>query len=273
MTPLEKYNYFSDLHNPGNCFIMANAWNAGSAAILQQAGIKAIGTTSAGMAYAHAFPDSQGIYSMEMAIAETTEIADAVNLPVSVDSENCYADDPENVAINITKLAATGVAGISIEDLGPDTPQYDLKLAIERVAAAKEAIDNLETPVWLTARAECYLINHPEPFAEAVKRLNSFRAAGADCLYAPGIRDIKTIAELVKEVDGPINVVMGLSGKPIHFDELAEVGVARISIGGSLARATLGLIQKAAREMLDQGSFDFAAGQIPDADLCRFFEK
>ncbi len=270
-----KAKKFQQLHEDGNCFIMANAWNAGSAVILEQAGFKAIGTTSAGIAYSHGLADAEAALSFESALQETREIADAVDIPLSMDSENAYADEPEGVFENLQRIAASGVVGASIEDYSgdPENPFYDLELAVERVQAAKDAVRDLGYPFVLTARAECYLYGHADPFRESVLRINRYREVGADCLYVPGIRDIQTIRELVGACDGPVNVVMGLAGTPISLAELRQAGVARISIGGSLARATFGLVRRAATEMLEQGSFGFASGQIADAELCRLFSK
>ena len=275
MTPtlIEKAGRFQALHDRGNCFIMPNAWNPGSAVLLEQAGFDAIATTSAGIAFSRGLADAEGLLSFDDALAETGAIASATELPLSMDSENGYAHEPEAVHVNMTRIAATGVVGASIEDYcgNPDKPLYDIELAVERVHAARQALNDLDYPFVLTARAECYLYGHPDPFRESVERVNRYREAGADCLYVPGIRDIDTIRELVNAVDGPVNVVMGLAGKPVSLAELRDAGVVRISIGGSLARATFGLIRRAASEMLEQGTFDYAAGQIPDAELCRLF--
>jgi 2-methylisocitrate lyase-like PEP mutase family enzyme len=258
------------LHQDG-CFVMANAWSAGSALLLEQAGFKAIGTSSAGLAYNHALADAS--LPFELALQDTAEIVAAVDIPVSMDAENGYADSPEAVYDNMGLIAATGVAGASIEDYtgNRDNPFYNIDEAVERVQAAHDALSDLDYPVTLTARAECYLYGHPDAFAESVKRVNRYREAGADCLFVPGVRDIETISALIKEVDGPVNVVMGLSGSPMTVDELASVGVTRISVGGSLARATFGLVRRAAQEMLEKGTFTYSEQQIPDAELCRLF--
>lgn len=271
----QKAIEFQQLHAGGNCFIMANAWNAGSAALLEQSGFNAIGTTSAGIAYSHAYADAEAAVSIELALQETSEIVNAVGIPVSMDSENAYADAPPAVFDNMKRIAETGVVGASIEDYCGDRrqPLYPIELAVDRVRAAKEAVSELDYPFVLTARAECYLYGSSNPFKESVERINLYREAGADCLFVPGIRDIETIRELVAAVDGPVNVVMGLSGTPVSLAELRHAGVTRISIGGSLARATLGLVRHAAQEMLEQGSFNFANQQIPDAELCELFAK
>lgn len=271
----DKATKFQNLHRSGGTFIMANAWNAGSAVILEDAGFDAIGTTSAGIAYSHAVPDYEGELSFDSSLLESQRIAHAVAIPVSMDAENGYADSAESVHENIKLIVKTGVVGASIEDYTgtKSKPLYDIELAEERIRSAKEAVNSLGYPFTITARAECYLTGHKDPFKEAVDRVNRYRSAGADCLFVPGIKDIDTIKRLVKEVDGPVNVVMGLTGAPITIDELRDAGVARVSIGGSLARATFGLVRRAAKEMLEQGSFEFSKLQIADDELCSLFSK
>ncbi len=272
---LDKANKFRSLHLSGETFIMANAWNAGSAVLLEEAGFSAIGTTSAGIAFSHALPDYEGALSFDVALADTRAIAEVVSIPVSMDAENGYGDSPQAVFDNMKRIAATGVVGANIEDYSgnKDKPLYDIELAADRIRCAKEAVADLSYPFTLTARAECYLTGHPEPFDESVKRVNRYRQAGADCLFVPGIKDIETIKQLVQAVDGPVNVVMGLSGAPISLAELRDAGVSRMSIGGSLARATFGLIRRAAREMLDNGTFEFSSQQIADEELCQLFSR
>lgn len=268
-----KSSAFLQMHLSGETFVMANAWNAGSAVLLQEAGFKAIGTTSAGIAFERALPDYACALPFCTALEQTRKIVESVDLPVSMDSENGYGHSPETVHTNMLQIAESGVAGASLEDFSgsKEIGMYDLEVAVERVRAAKQAALDSDDPFVLTARSECYLCRHPDPFAESVKRVNLYREAGADCLYVPGITDIETIKRLVAEVDGPVSVVMGLAGKPMSVAELQDVGVARISIGGSLARATLGLIRRAAREILDEGTFNYSTQQIPDAELCRLF--
>ena len=239
----QKATSFEQLHKNGETFIMANAWNAGSAVILEQAEFKAIGTTSAGIAFSHALPDYEGLLSFGQALEETQKIVQAVNVPVSMDAENGYGDSPEDVFDNMKMIASTGVCGANIEDHpgSSELQLYDFELAADRIRAAKESTSELDYPFMLTARAECYLTSHPDAFAESVKRVNRYREAGADCLFVPGIKDIETIKQLVKETDAPINVVMGLSGTPITLSELRDAGVTRISIGGSLASGNIRL--------------------------------
>ena len=270
-----KGQIFKQLHQSDELFVMPNAWNAGSALMLAAEGFKAVGTTSAGIAYGLGIPDYEGLLSRDDALEEARRIAAKINIPVSVDAENGYGHDPETVAQTIRLVAESGAVGANIEDYAATNQKklYDIAFSVERIKAARAASDALNFPFTLTARAECYLIGHPDPFAESVERANAYREAGADCLFVPGVKDVKTIAALVKEIDGPINVVMGLVGEPISVKQLADVGVRRISIGGSLARATFGLIRQAAQEIQQQGSFDYAKQQIPDSELCEFFSN
>jgi len=252
---------------------MANAWSAGSAYLLQEAGFKAIGTTSAGIAFSHALPDYAGTLPFETALEDTRRICAAVSVPVNMDAENCYGHSADDVRANMLRIVQSGVVGANIEDYSGDTAIgiYDKELAIDRIRAAREGADTTTQRFVLTARSECFLAGHPNAFAESVERVNAYHAAGADCLFVPGLPDLETIRQFVSEVAGPVNVVMGLSGQPIPLSALQDAGVSRISIGGSLARATLGLVRRAATEMLQQGTFSYADGQIPDRDLCNLF--
>ena len=271
----DKATQFQNLHVSGDAFIMANAWNAGSAVILAEAGFGAIGTTSAGIAFSHALPDYEGKLPFDTALLETRKIAEAVAVPVSMDAENGYGNSAESVFENMKRIAKTGVVGASIEDYSgnKNNPLYSIDLAVERIRSAKEAVADLGYPFTLTARAECFLTGHHNAFSESIHRVNRYREAGADCLFVPGINTIEVIRELVREVDGPVSVVMGLSGMPISFAELKGAGVARISIGGSLARATFGFVRSAAQEMLLKGTFEYSNQQIADDELCRLFTK
>jgi 2-methylisocitrate lyase-like PEP mutase family enzyme len=276
--PSEQYSkgqIFKQLHQTDELFVMPNAWNAGSARMLAAEGFKAIGTTSAGIAFGLGIPDYEGLLSRDDALDEARRIVGRINIPVSVDAENGYGHDPETVAETIRLVAKTGAVGANIEDYATTNQSnlYDFELAVERIKAARAAADSLDIPFTLTARAECYLIGHPDPFTESVKRANAYREVGADCLFVPGIKDVRTIAAMVKEIDGPINVVMGLVGEPISVKQLADLGVRRVSIGGSLARATFGMIRKAAKEIQQKGSFEYAKQQIPDSELCEFFSN
>ncbi|MDE0695974.1 MAG: isocitrate lyase/phosphoenolpyruvate mutase family protein [Boseongicola sp.] len=265
---------FKDLHAADGIFVMPNAWNAGSARMLEAAGFAAVGTTSAGIAFGLGLPDYEGALTREAALEEACRIAGAVRVPVSVDAENGYGHAPEDVAETILRVADAGAVGASIEDFSASFGAgglYDRALSVERVEAAAAAAASLPFPFTLTARAECYLSGHANPFEESVARVVSYRDAGADCLYVPGIADAETIGRLVKEVEAPVNVVVGLAGNPLSVSQLEDLGVKRVSIGGSLARATFGLVRRAAEEIRDRGTFTFSDSQVPDAELCRFF--
>ena len=270
-----KGQAFKDLHSDDGIFVMPNAWNVGSACMLEAAGFPAVGTTSAGIAYCLGLPDYEGALSRDAALEETGRIAGALRIPVSVDAENGYGHTPDEVAETIRRVADTGAVGASIEDYAAAYGTgglYDRALSVERIEAAATAAASLAFPFTLTARAECYLVGHPKPFEESVARVNMYREAGADCLYVPanqGRRDHRQAGE--GRSDGPVNVVMGLAGSPMSVNQLEDRGVKRVSIGGSLARATFGLIRRAAEEMRGHGTFTYSGQQVPDAELCRFF--
>lgn len=270
-----KAERFGALHREPGCFVMPNPWNAGSARILAAAGFPALATTSAGIAFGLGLPDYADRVPRARMLEECAAIAAAVDLPVSGDLEAGYGDRPEDVAETVRLAIAAGLAGGSIEDhrAGTGPPLYELEEAAERIAAARAAIDAAGLPFVLTARAECYLTGHPEPFKESVRRLNAYREAGADCLYAPGQKGIEEIGALVREVAGPVNVVMGLAGHDLSVDALAQCGVKRISIGGSLARAGLELVKAAGEEMRDLGTFSFAERRYPGWDINTFMGK
>lgn len=273
MEQRQKGQIFRELHAAPGVVLMPNAWDAGSARMLAAAGFAAIGTTSAGIAFSRGVPDYDGRVTRPEMLDCVGRIAAAVDLPVSADLEAGYGIAPQDVAQTIALFIQAGVVGGNIEDYSGDarSPLFDAALASERIAAARQAADSSGFPFTLTARTDCYLAGVDDPFSEAVRRSNAYREAGADCLFVPGIKDAATIAALVREIDGPLSVVMGLAGATLTVAELAALGVKRISIGGSLARATFGLIRRAAQEMREQGSFTFADQQIPDSKLCRFF--
>lgn len=272
-TQIQHGERFRALHADPQTFLMPNAWDPGSACMLATGGFQCLATTSAGIAYSLGQPDFEGRVSRSQMMERIRVIAAAVDLPVSADLEAGFGAAPQDVAETIRLAIQAGVVGGNIEDLSgdPHTPLFDIGLAAERIRAAREAADGSGIPFTLTARTDCYLAGLPSPFAEAVRRANLFREMGADCLFVPGIKDAETIAALAREIDGPINVVMGLTGSAFTVSQLSDLGVKRISIGGSLARSALGLIRRAAQEMREHGSFSFAQQQIPDAELCNFY--
>ncbi|MES2878761.1 MAG: isocitrate lyase/phosphoenolpyruvate mutase family protein [Pseudomonadota bacterium] len=269
----QRGELFRELHEGPKTFLMPNAWDPGSACLLGAAGFQCLATTSAGIAYSLGQPDIEGRVSRSQMMERIHLIASAVDLPVSADLEAGFGTAPHEVAETIRLAIQAGVVGGNIEDLSgdPQTPLLDIALSGERIRAAREAADRSGIAFTLTARTDCYLAGVPDPFAEAVRRANFFREMGADCLFVPGIKDAETIAALAREINGPINVVMGLTGNAFTVAQLGALGVQRISIGGSLARSALGLVRRAAQEMMEQGSFRFAEQQIPDAELCSFF--
>ena len=272
-TQLAKAQKFRDLHTQSGIFLMPNAWDPGSARMLASSGFPAIATTSAGIAFSLGVPDYVGAVSQTEMVACIHRIARSVELPVSADLEAGYGAEPAHVAKTIELAVAAGVVGGNIEDFTGDssTPLFDTALATERIRAARAAADVGGVPFTLTARTDCFLAKTENPFSEAVRRANMYREAGADCLFVPGASDPSTIAELVKEIDGPLTVVMGLTGLSLTISQLQDMGVKRVTIGGSLARATYGLIRQASQEMALYGSFDYSSQQIPNAELCAFF--
>lgn len=273
MNQKEKAELFRKLHTIDDIFLMPNAWNAGSACLLAAAGFFSIATTSAGIAYSAGRPDYEGKVSRDEMLEAVRLIAGSVDIPVSADLEAGYGESPEQVGETIALAVKAGVVGANIEDYrgGAQSPLYEKAVSVDRIKAARKAADASGIPFTLTARTDCFMVGMSDPFAEAVERANLYRAAGADCLFIPGAKDIATIAALVREIDGPLTVVMGFSGPSMTVAELKAVGVRRISIGGSLARATFGLIRRAAQEMREQGTFSFADEQIPDPELRKFF--
>ncbi|HUA97223.1 MAG TPA: isocitrate lyase/phosphoenolpyruvate mutase family protein [Terracidiphilus sp.] len=269
-TQNEKGRIFRALHEREGAFIIPNPWDAGTARLLAQLGFEALATTSAGYAFSAGKPD-HGVGRDEM-IAHVASIAGAVDLPVSGDLEDGYGDSPEEAARTIRLAAAAGLVGGSIED-GKDSaerPIHELSFAAERVRAAAEAAHGLPFPFTLTARAENYLNGRPD-LDDTIRRLQAYQEAGADVLYAPGLRTRAEIAAVVGAVDRPVNVLMGLNGMEVSLAELAEMGVRRVSVGGALARAALGAFLRAAEEMRSLGSFRFAEDAVSSTELNRRF--
>ncbi len=256
-----KGEAFRALHAREGVFVMPNAWDRGSALRLAAVGFEALATTSAGTNYANGTTDWDYHVPREDMIRDFGLIARAVDVPVNGDLENGYGDAPADVAETIRQSIAAGMVGGGIEDYTGDKakPLYDLSLSRERIAAAREAADATGVPFVLTGRAECYLAGVENAFAESVKRLNAYREAGADVLYAPGPQDAEEIARLAREVDGPLNVVVGRRGTPLTVERLAEAGVKRISIGGALFHACYGYLRQAAEEMRDKGTFGWTS--------------
>ncbi len=252
-----KYLTFKALHRPGQCFVMANAWDAGSARLLSSLGFAALATTSAGYAFSVGKRDSFAALSRDEILANAAAIVAATDLPVSGDLEDGFGAAPDACFKTIEQAISVGLVGGSIEDAtgDPAAPIHDLGHAVARVQAAVDAANG--KPFLLTARAENYLWGRPD-LSDTIARLQAFSDAGAQVLYAPGLPDLETIRTVCAEVDKPVNVVMGLSGRAFTVAELAEAGVCRISVGGSFARAALGAMMRAGREVLEQGTFTYA---------------
>jgi 2-methylisocitrate lyase-like PEP mutase family enzyme len=265
---------FRKLHESG-FFILPNPWNVGTARYLRSLGFKALATTSSGFAFANGFPDAEWAVSRDMALQHIRTIVESVDLPINADFESGYAHKPEEVGQNVRLCVATGVAGLSIEDATGDSnrPLYDLALAIERIRAARTAIDQTGTGVLLTARAESFLVNHPDPLNDVLRRLTAYADAGADVLYAPGLRTRAEIEAVVSAVaPKPVNVLTTSSHGP-SLQELAAIGVRRVSVGSALARAAWTGFLQAAHLMARENSMAGLDSAIPFADLNSFFRK
>jgi 2-methylisocitrate lyase-like PEP mutase family enzyme len=244
----------------------------GTAIYLRHLGFKALATTSAGFAFSRGLSDGKVI--LDEMLAHIRDLAAATPLPVNADFLNGFATEPEGVAANVKLCVETGAAGLSIEDSTGDdaSPLYDERLALERVRAARQAIDDSRIPVVLTARCEAWLVGHPDPLNLARKRLVAFAEAGADCLYAPGVREPDEISELVKAVaPKPLNVLVSRPSEKLSVARLADLGVRRISVGSALSAVAWGAFIRAAREIAENGTFDSLSGAAPFADLNNLF--
>jgi 2-methylisocitrate lyase-like PEP mutase family enzyme len=266
-----KRHAFHELHKAG-CFVIPNPWDVGSARYLQSLGFKALATTSSGFAWSNGRPD--GGISRDVALAHLHEMVAATELPVNADFESGFAVDAAGVAESVRLACATGVAGLSIEDSTGDAarPLFALDTAVERIAAARRAIDQAGGDVLLVGRAECFLVGRPD-LAETIARLKAYAQAGADCLYAPGINTPEQIRAVVSAVaPKPVNLLVGSASK-LTVQEIAALGVRRISVGGALARAAWGGFMRAARSIAEQGKFDAFADAAPGRELNSLFGK
>ena len=269
---MSKYDTFRKLHESG-CFVIPNPWDIGSARYLRRLGFHALATTSSGFAFSRGLPDADWAVSRDLALGHIAEIVAAVDLPVNADFESGYAHQPEGVAESVRLCVETGVAGLSIEDATGDRnkPLYDLPLAVDRIAAARAAIAT--SGVLLTARAECFLVGHADPLKESIRRLQAYAEAGADVLYAPGTHSREDIEAIVSALrPKPVNVLMG-GNAGLKVAELAAIGVRRISVGSSLARAAWTGFIRAAKAIAQDGSFVGFDGLVPYAELNSFFRE
>ena len=268
-TQADKGQAFRALHHRAGAFIIPNPWDIGTARLLAGLGYEALATTSAGYAFSVGRRDST-IDRDEM-LAHVAMVASATDLPVSGDLENGYGDHPDTVAETITRAAAAGLAGGSIEDLsGRNGVVYELGRAVDRIRAAAEAARGLPFPFTLTARAENYLAGRPD-LADTITRLQAYQEAGADVLYAPGLTSREEIASVARAVDRPVNVVMGLQGAQLSLAALSALGVKRVSVGSALSRAALGAFLRAAAEMREHGTFAFAEQAVSYREISARF--
>ena len=273
----DRARQFRALHERPGGFVMPNAWDVGSAMILAEAGFVAIATTSAGIAFSLGKPD-YGVDNPALAVSREEmferirQITSAVRLPVNGDLEAGYGDTPHAVADTVRLAIAAGLAGGNIEDRAPGQEGlYDAGLAVERIVAAREAIVASGSAFVLTARSDALAVGlAPE---EAIRRSNLYRAAGADCLFTPGVSGLAAIARLAREIEGPLNVVMGLGNADGDTRSVLAAGVQRISLGGSIARSALGFIRRCAMELKETGAITFAADQISQSDLNALFAR
>jgi 2-methylisocitrate lyase-like PEP mutase family enzyme len=269
-TQAEKAAAFRALHARPGAFIIPNPWDAGTARMLAALGFEALATTSLGLANSLGRPDGAHAVSRAEVLENCRIIAAATDLPVNADLENGYADEPRAAAEMIRLAAEAGVVGGSIEDATgrPGQPIYDFSLAVERVQAAVEVARSLPVPFMLTARAE-NLLHGRLDLDDTIRRLQAFEAAGADVLYAPGLARREDIEAVVRAVGRPVNVVMGLQGVQLSVAELSAIGVRRISVGSALYRTALGAFLRAAHEMKERGTFEFARDAASASEVTR----
>jgi len=269
-TQMEKAEAFRALHARASAFIIPNPWDAGTAKLLAAMGFEALATTSLGLANTL----GSATVSLDAIIENCRMIADATDLPVNADLENCGADDPKTAAKAIARAAEAGCVGGSIEDSTgiPQKPIYDFQLAVERVQAAVEAARALPFPFTLTARAENFLYGRKD-LDDTIKRLQAFEAVGADVLYAPGVYDLATIKTVVSALKKPFNLVMGFADPTLTVPQISAAGVKRISVGGAMARVAMAAFLKCAHEMKDQGAFTYVREMVPMKDVRVAFAK
>ena len=270
-TQTEKAKTFRALHHRDHAFIIPNPWDIGSARILEHSGFEALATTS--MGYAFSIGRRDNTLTRDQVIQHVKTIAAATSLPLSTDLENGFGDSPEDCAETIRLAAAAGAVGGSIEDATErdDDPIYDVKFAADRVRAAAEVARSLPFPFTLTGRAENYLHGRPD-LKDTIKRLQAYQEAGADVLYAPALATKEDIATLVKSVDRPVNVLMGLAGVQLSLADLSALGVKRVSVGNTLCRTALGAFMRAIHEMKQQGTFNFAQDAAKSREITEIFK-
>jgi len=267
-----KRDDFLRRHNEGPMIRMPNAWDKGTAKIMEDAGAEALGTTSAGILYAQGLPDYEGALTRDECLRYAEDICNAVDIPISIDSEDGYGDTPEQVADSFKMMIEVGAMGGSIED-HPRVAGRDLLTAEEtadRVRAARETIDASGVPFVLTARAECYLVGHPDRLNESIRRIQMYEAAGAHCVYVPGLRKREEIQAVLEAVTCPVNILVGIKTFDLLLSDLEAMGVRRISTGGSIACAAFGLIRAATQGVLND-DLGYRDGMITHDEFTRLF--
>ena len=271
---LAKATAFKELHQRSGIFVIPNPWDAGSAKMLASLGFEALATTSAGLAFSLGRPDGEALISLEETLKNAKEILNAVSIPVAADLENGFGDDPETCAATILQAASIGLAGGSIEDATgrSDDPIYPFELSVERIKAAVKAARSLAIPFTVTARAENLIYGRID-LADTISRLQAYAEAGADVLFAPGLKTWEDIATVVKAISPkPLSVVMGLSNAGFTLSELEDLGVKRVSLGSSLARVAYSAFFDAATEIKNKGSFNFASDIISYGAINKMFK-
>lgn len=263
---------FQQLHQVEGCFVIPNPWDVGSTRLLTSLGFKALATTSAGLAITLGQPDKS--VARDVLMAHLSALSSATDLPISADLEDGFGDTPQAVAQTIWLAAEAGVVGGSIEDASghPNDPLYERAWATERIRAAAEAARSLPFPFMLTARADNHVLGRPD-LADTIGRLQAYQEAGADVLYAPGLTRREDIATLLREVDRPVNVLIGVPGLTLDVATLADMGVRRVSVGGSLARAAYGEFMRAATQLRDQGTATYTQAALTGRELNRWFSS
>lgn len=269
-TQIEKSEEFEKLHRQGNCFVIPNPWDAGSARLLEHIGCHALATTGAGFAFSQGKSDLS-INAKDM-LPQLSQLCAISSLPISADLQNGFGHTPEEAAMTIIEAAKTGIVGCSIEDASGDSahPFYDLGLAKERIQHAAAAARTLGFKFMLTARAENYFYGNPD-LADTILRLQAFQDAGADVLFAPGIQSKADIKSILSSIDRPLNVLMGLRGDQLTLPELNELGVTRISLGGSLARTAYSAMISAVKDIMTNGYFGYSSNAISGKELSAIF--
>ena len=276
-----KAELFYRMHQDEGLFVMPCAWDAFSAILFERQGFKCIGTTSGGVNWVKGRKDYVYTTPKQEMLAAYGEIARATNLPASGDLENGYGEFPEDVADTIKASIEQGFVGGSIEDQGTVPSNHagnngaliEFGLAVERIKAARSEADKTGVQYTLTARCEVFYTGNDNPFTEAVKRLNAYREAGADCLFVPGLNRLKDLERLVKEVDGPISFGMGATEEPLTLKMLEDIGVRRVSTGGGLTRATFALLARAGESILKQGQFDYLQGALSESEIHEILQQ